>query len=297
MGLAGVLESCPATAPLDPHGARLIRTCQQYLVYHLIMAKATFCVNDVIPNSSSILSKYLGDDRSPSHSYEEDSPRTAYLDLGAGHPAETSEHLLPGALRNMHHVEPHQGFSNALLALINEICNLTDVSARSANATEIAKQVRHLETRIENLIQIPLRPGSLGNDNDYFAYAPFSMNTDPPQHRLESIVATAEAHRLAALLFLDETCALHLPQIIPGCRAARSAHTEAILSLVESVCKKEPVTAALPIWPVFIVGCATVTDEDRLRVLNILDQFQCRRIFGVGYPLNVRGEPAGSVLT
>lgn len=287
MGLSGVLESCPETTTLDPHGARLIRTCQQYLVYHLIMAKATFCVNDIIPNSASILSKYLGGYKSRPWFYHDDGRETTYLDHEIDAPAEASQRLLSVAFSNMHHVEPHQGFSNALLTLINEISNLTDISGRREDAVEAAKQVRQLETQIENLTQIPLRPESLKSDGDYFADGHFSVDTDPPQHRLESIIATAEAHRLAALLFLDETCALHLPQVVPGCRAARSAHTQAILSLVESICEKEPVTAALPIWPVFIVGCATVTDEDRLRVLNILDQFQCRRIFGVGYPLSV----------
>ena len=252
------------------------------------MAKATFQINDVIPNSMEILLRYIGQDYLSSKLWPgNDDP----LDASHGSSSQLANpgHGYPAILSNMDHIEPHQGFSNTLLVLINRICDLADApSDNGESPINLAERVRQLEIQLQTLTQLaPMaRPRgqqqqhqSSGSDFTNLDYQPEESQLS--QHKLESITATAEAHRLAALVFLDETCALHLPHIVPDCRASRSAHTEEILRLVESVCSREPVTAALPIWPIFIVGCAMVDDEDRLRVLNILDQFQCRRIFGV----------------
>lgn len=59
MGLSAIIDVCPDLVWVNPDAATLIQTAQQYLVYHLVMAKATFCLNDVIPNSKQVLSEYL----------------------------------------------------------------------------------------------------------------------------------------------------------------------------------------------------------------------------------------------
>ena len=247
------------------------------------MAKATFQINDVIPNSMEILLRYIGQDHLSSKSWpSNDDP----LDASSGSPSQLANpgHGHPAILSNMDHIEPHQGFSNTLLVLINRICDLADASSEdSEDSVSLDERVRRLEIQLQTLTQLaPMaRPRGQQSSSGFTDPQYHAERSQLSQHKLESITATAEAHRLAALVFLAETCALHLPHIVPDCRASRSAHTEEILRLVESVCSREPVTAALPIWPIFIVGCATVIDEDRLRVLNILDQFQCRRIFGV----------------
>ncbi|KAL5338751.1 fungal-specific transcription factor domain-containing protein [Aspergillus crustosus] len=41
IGLSGILDACSEHPFTDSHTLRLIKTCRQYLVYHLIMAKAT----------------------------------------------------------------------------------------------------------------------------------------------------------------------------------------------------------------------------------------------------------------
>lgn len=235
------------------------------------MAKATFCLDDIMPNAKQILSKYLKGSGAPGtqradvgtlHLYGEDSGRTRI-----------SGTRLFGGPSHLHYIEPHQGFSNALLLLVNEICDF----AGKGDTTNIAKRVCELEAHLDKLIQL-LPKSALDESASFLVH----MGDDKiPSHRLQSILDTAEAHRIAALVFLDEICAIHLPRVTPKCRSSRLAHIEDILSLVESICDREPVTAALPIWPVFIVGCAIVAEEDRLRVLDILDKFQLRRIFGV----------------
>ena len=180
-----------------------------------------------------------------------------------------------GSPSHIHYIEHHQGFSNALLLLVNEISDL----AGKGGTNDIAKRVYQLEAQHEKLNQ--LLPKSALDESTSL---PIHMERKKiPSYRLQSTLDTAEAHRIAAFLFLDEMCALHLPGVAPDCRSSGSAHIEEILSLVESICNREPVTAALPIWiwPVFIVGCAVITEGDRLRILDILDKFQLRRIFGV----------------
>lgn len=99
--------------------------------------------------------------------------------------------------------------------------------------------------------------------------------------KLEFITMTADSNRLAALLFLDETCATHLPHIVPRCRKSRSVIIQKIFSYVKSICETGPITAALPIWPVFVAGCMASTDDDRLQVMEIFDKFLSEEKFGV----------------
>lgn len=288
MGLSAILDACPDQAWQHPDAARLIQTAQQYLVYHLIMAKATFCLDDSIPNAKNVLSRYLSGDGKSSERGTADHG-TSRPDGGDNGVSHIFGPPFLGGPSHLHYIEPHQGFSNALLLLVNQICDL----AGEAESTDIAKRARQLEARLESLTQL-LPKSALDGAARYLVHM---AGDEIPSHRLESIVDTAEAHRLAALLFLDEICALHVPRVTPDCRSARSAHIERILSLVESICEREPVTAALPIWPVFIVGCAIVAEDDRRRVLDILDKFQLRRIFGVSSWLSSLSADTKNLLT
>ena len=252
MGLSAILDVCPKAAYNNPLASKLVYACRQYLRYHLVMARATFRNNVALPNLKATLSKYLD-------------PST---DTPTGISCNS---------KSIYQVESNQGFCNALLFLINDICDLADLQIApdddftAETQEEVSKRVARIESDLQSLIQLPLDPSnqqeSLEGGDDF-------------QQRLQSIISTAEANRLTALLFLDEVCTMHFPQVVPKTRASRSTYIGNILSLVEEICEKDHVTAALPIWPVFIAGCSA-GEEDRLRVLKIFNSFQCKRMFGV----------------
>lgn len=104
-------------------------------------------------------------------------------------------HVLGGPT-HLHDIEPHQGLSNVLLLLVNEISDL----AGKVDTTDNAKRVRELEAQIEKLTQ-PLPKSALDGTTSYLIH----MTSDKiPSHRLQSMLDTVEAHSLAALLGPDE---------------------------------------------------------------------------------------------
>lgn len=277
MGLSGILDSAPVQSCQDDHASKLIQTCRQYLIYHLIMAKATFCSKDVMPRSELTLSRNL----EQWEVWNGDQKRQVISELLCEDQQLSSVSRNPGlAFRtsdNMRLIESSQGFSNALLLLINDICDLTNqhTTCRQIDRAGITSRVSYIQQCLRELNQISPHP------SDIYLRAGQLLETHEMLHkRVESITATAEANRLAALLFLDEMCDLHFPDIIPTCRSNRSNIIQRILSLAEEVCEKYTVTAALPIWPTFLAGCSS-GEENRVRVLTILERFQRGRSFGV----------------
>jgi hypothetical protein len=254
------------------------------------MAKATFSIDGFIPNSRSALSKYLGQSdivaTSEMSSPEESFSRLVLEPAGADHepqkgPAQIGAGLLAKGV-HPDQIELHQGFSNTLLVLINSISDLVDMKKPSEGGIG-NETIRQLNTALENLVQVP--PTESGQnliieaDEDATRKSPDPDASSAP--RLETIRATAEANRLAALIFLDDTCSLHFPDIVPACRRHRHKYIQEIFSLVEIVCGTQPVTAALPIWPMFIAGCSITNEDDRVKFLSILEKFQWERLFGV----------------
>lgn len=101
-----------------------------------------------------------------------------------------------GGPTHLHDIEPHQGLSNVLLLLVNEISDL----AGKVDTTDIAKRVIELKAQLSKLIQL-LPKSALDGTTGYLIH----ITSDKiPSHRLQSILDTAEAHRLAALLGPDE---------------------------------------------------------------------------------------------
>lgn len=223
------------------------------------MARTTFSIEGIMPGWEEILERnvnIIGDSALSTH---------AAAVAGDDGPSAVS----PSA---GDYIDVCQGFSNRLLLLINDICNLPGGSRQDAAAA-----VKRIDTCLENLEQLP--PSSLQSD-------PTGASPEleaARQRKLDVITATAEANMLSAFVFLDETCRIHWPGIVPECRASLQKHISRIFSLVEEICEKEPVTAALPIWPVFIAGCSLDKDEDRVRLLGILDKFKWQQLFGVSF--------------
>ena len=297
VGISGLMDACLRQASRSADFESLLQYSQQYLIYHLVMAKSAFHVDGVIPNSQYILSKLLesGVTLSPgphdqrSMGKERTSSFAFSRGLSSGNQdsdsctAPVSSSTSFG--RELDEIDPLQGFSNRLLLLINDICDLRDLNTSEDGDSESSETmseytVIQIQSRLNALIQLPPRNSrqSLGESdaglNDTLAL------TDPERDRLDLIMKTAEANRLAALLFLDETCATHLPHVIPQCRKNRAHHIQSILTTVRSICDTGQITAALPIWPAFLAGCLASNDDTRLQVMEIFDKFE--RISGFG---------------
>ncbi|KAI1478817.1 fungal-specific transcription factor domain-containing protein [Daldinia eschscholtzii] len=296
VGIFGLLDVCLKQNIRSANHEAILQFGQQYLMYHLVMAKSTLHVDDVIPQYKSILSKLLGSSEivskgrieAGSISKEHDNAALQGITVSYENRDPTSQlgfRLVgPGFNDELDRIDTHQGFSNRLLLIINDICDLRDASKsdeldyQHTDPQALEQRVVGIQSKLETLSQIPPisnRP-AWEVDMDHDA----RIESEEFERKLEMIELTAESNRLAALLFLDETCATHLPHIIPQCRKIRSVIIQDILTKVQKICETGPITAALPIWPVFVAGCMASTDDDRLQVMQIFDKFQSQKKFG-----------------
>lgn len=156
------------------------------------------------------------------------------------------------------------GFSPSLLMLINQVAELAWVrGAGQQNIT--AATVHQLKKSLEELEQ-------------WIPAGHIDPNTE--------CAAIAEANRLGALLLLHEICspkpvcsgALHLPTLNIE---EKSGYVEQILSLI--LIKKTNMmrTAVLPLWPLFLAGCCTRDEEKRVVVMQLFEELEAIRRFGV----------------
>lgn len=304
MGISSVLDAAPMEALDDPLTTKLVAFCRQYLLYHLVMARATFCVDKLIPGWKPALAPLLENFKGPS------SPPTPILmpsritgnlmDWTPSLPLDPPQNLqripMPIETEDPDEIDIHQGFSNSLLIGVNDICDLAqnsrfdgmdDAFENMNRLHELLQKVNELCRRIENIVQKPPKALQRGaKPNDWGLLDP-SIGDDEwrrlrQQEQLLGVVtATAEANRLGCLLFLDDICAQRFPGIIPSCRSDRKRNIHRILDLTDRVCAYGSVTAALPIWPVFIVACAVDDEQDRIRVLSIMENFRRNQSFGV----------------
>ncbi|KAI8956697.1 fungal-specific transcription factor domain-containing protein [Daldinia sp. FL1419] len=291
MGIFGFLDVCLQQNIRTPEEKAIVQFGQQYLMYHLVMAKSTLHLDEVMPKYKDILTRLLGNSETSSTKCI-DTNYTSSKELvnatsqpvsfgyGNGDPTMQPGFRLVGPSFNdeLDRIDTHQGFSNRLLLIINDICDLRNSQnsdeRQDNDAEALERRVIEIQSRLEVLTQNP-------PENSY----QFWERSDQPgpeelQRRLDFIMMTAESHRLATLLFLDETCATHLPHIIPQCRKIRSATIHEILFKVKCICETGPITAALPIWPVFVAGCMASSDDERLQVMEIFDKFLSQKKFG-----------------
>ncbi|KAI1466953.1 fungal-specific transcription factor domain-containing protein [Daldinia caldariorum] len=296
VGIFGLLDVCLKQDVRDANYEAILQFGQQYLMYHLVMAKSTLHVDDVIPQHKLILSKLLGSSEIISKEQNEaECINEGHRDV-ASHgalvgyenrdPTTQLGFRLVGPSFNdeLDKIDTHQGFSNRLLLIINDICDLRDASKsdeldrQHTDPQALEQRVIGIQSKLETLVQVPPmhHHPSWVTDMDHDAL----KESKELESKLEMIELTAESNRLAALLFLDETCATHLPHIIPQCRKARPSIIQDIFTTAQKICETGPITAALPIWPVFVAGCMASTDDDRLQVMQIFDKFQSGKKFG-----------------
>lgn len=247
-----LLDVCGNNPTACAHAEQVIRFCEQYFTYHLVMAKTLFSISvcqgkvENVPNQRGLI----------------DMTSQPYLRFGK-EPARADC------------IEPHQGFSNSLLRLINEICNIRNFAGTGAAHDEslMAVKVSGIETGLDNLRQEVPQSLLAG------------WKKQQPAEIL-TIKATAEVHRIGALLFLDETCALYCPEVVPRSREMREILGGRIIELALNI-DLDHVTAAYPIWPVFIAGCLVSDEDRRLRILKIFDRIEKIKDFRVSHGLFV----------
>lgn len=270
----------------------IIRFAWQYFAYHLVIAKTTFPIHKFVPKSSatsSICDESTSEER-------EASPETFELrdrvlaSYGYDPPVAvppTASTTQDNILHTQYGLDPtksayvdaHQGFSNTLLFLIDEICELRSAAHttssvaeedKSLSAAEVTGIVHRIEQELVSLRQLPPTPywfeENDGLFSNFFSDEPAQPTQDANKTRI--METTAEAHRSGAILFLDETCALYWPEIVPQSRAFRSKLVDQVIDLSLSI-GPEYITAAFPIWAVFIAGCMAYGDKQRQRILEI----------------------------
>jgi hypothetical protein len=161
-------------------------------------------------------------------------------------------------------IDPYMGFSPSLLLLINQVAELAwtrgdgqrNVSA--ATVYQLKKSLEQVEQRIP------------------------AEHIDPNTE----CAAIAEVNRLGALLLLHEICS---PK--PACSEAprlptlnveeKNGYVEQILRIILTKKTNMMRTAVLPLWPLFLAGCCARDDEERVVVLQLFEELEGIRRFGV----------------
>ncbi|CAK7227571.1 hypothetical protein SBRCBS47491_006615 [Sporothrix bragantina] len=281
--MATLLEACTSyveTGGLAGAAEDLVRFAWQYFAYHLVTAKTAFPVQKLITSPAKASSSSAG--TAYAHGFAEvatAAPPSRPI------PALHQQYLRlrPDPTKDAY-VDAYQGFSNTLLFLIDEICELRNTHS---STVDVAAIVRQIEEALVSLRQLPPKPS--GDYMEFFVDGNESDGSSPASDRSGSsdggtrflvLESTAEAHRLGALLFLDETCALYWPSIVPRTRAVRGRLVDQIIDLSRAILAAEHVTAAFPVWAVFMAGCMARSggdgggDGQRQRILSIFARLE-----------------------
>jgi hypothetical protein len=320
-GIRALSSRCKElSTSLSSHSASLYRFFNRYFAFHLVLARTAFRVDDDVQFSHTLLSSSV--DTSSSHhplcetqiSLEgleqlESQPRSPGLDeLRRSAPFSPSTNLLSlnMSLDELDKIDPYMGFSNSLLLLINEVANLAwqDLSSQSESSwTLLQSKVDRLKRTLEDLQQTPPmlpRGSTLFNSEKEDPNSLYSCT-------ISEFIAIAEANRLGALLLLHEICfniskpasvaSGSTSSVILGAEDAgrhellahltaddRPRYVGGILNLIIQNLNRIMRTAALPLWPLFLAGCCSTSEEDRITVMRIFEESEGRRRFGVSNP-------------
>ncbi|KAK5232624.1 hypothetical protein LTR47_006188 [Exophiala xenobiotica] len=246
----------------------------RYFTHQLIMAKTMF---DVEAASSAFVT-------ASNHGSLVDDSRSRWTS--------TENLALEMDLDSMRIIDPYCNFSNALLLLVNEVTDLK----RLQSSTQRLKHVRDRRKQ-ELLIQTKMQRlnASLVNLTQV---TPEWIRESEPEVVVTLIEQVAEANRLAALILL-----LHEPYLpsadhnaaagvggggspitsIPvspfnktapaSCvRDEKENHIKILLQLLDGIVASDyPLAPSWPLWPVFIAGCCTNNEDNRIAVMNIFN--------------------------
>ena len=153
-------------------------------------------------------------------------------------------------------IDPYMGFSHSLLLLINRVADVA-----WAESDMDAQTVYELKDSLETLHQTP-------PDGDVDSYSSTSI---------------AETNRLGAILLLYEICSSSnsispLPSFAPE---DKNTCVRQILDLIKTHKNSIMRTAVLPLWPLFLAGCCAPSDDERVVVLQLFNELEGIRRFGV----------------
>lgn len=177
-------------------------------------------------------------------------------------------------------IDPYMGLSHSLLLLINQISQIAWGDNIDNGSVDDNINVLHLKGRLENLQQIP---PPLGDDAE--------AETE--------CVAIAEANRLGALLLLYEVCSPAMQYTASEDMEKKKGWASRSLPILDLSGKDHCVrrilhlilerktsmmrTAVLPLWPLFLAGCCAPTDAERVTVMQLFEELEGIRRFGVSY--------------
>jgi hypothetical protein len=174
--------------------------------------------------------------------------------------------VLPGSiLETSDIIDPYMGLSPALLLLIDQVAGLA--WAREDNDKMSRKDVYQLKAKLDNLQQ--RQPTELLHSNTECG-------------------AIAEANRLGAVLLLYEICSTKSGSsksnnsVIPSLNPEeKDVYIGKILGLILEKKANMMRTAVLPLWPLFLAGCCARGEEERVVVLQLFQEVESIRRFGV----------------
>jgi hypothetical protein len=172
--------------------------------------------------------------------------------------------ILDSILESPDTIDPYMGFSPSLLLLINQVAELAGIRGDGQKRVS-ATTVYQLKKSLEEVEQrIP------------------AEHIDPNTE----CAAIAEANRVGALLLLHETCSRkpicsgtsHLPSLNVE---EKNGYVEQILNLILTKKANMMLTAVLPLWPLFLAGCCARDEEQRVVVMQLFEELEAIRRFGV----------------
>lgn len=142
-------------------------------------------------------------------------------------------------------IQPHMGCSLSLLDII-------------AKTTRLVQQKRHLRQSGRSSLtceeDLRCQAMSIRSQLD-------SLTEENPSAS-DYLATCAECFRMAADLFLQLACD------IPPCQPALQEQLDRLLGLIGRVVHEGQERQLFPMWPLFLAGCLSTTDEDRLQVLD-----------------------------
>jgi len=136
------------------------------------------------------------------------------------------------------------------ISCINQLTKHIEDTKYNGAPAEVVLFVENLQNQLETLKQIPL------------------ITEDDTSGRIDQtkILTTAELYRLAALIYLHRSV-LFTPQT--------STVIQNIVSKSLSILTKLKVCTSP--WPLFLIACEVIGDEQRIAILNALEKMQTER--------------------
>lgn len=142
-------------------------------------------------------------------------------------------------------IQPHMGCSLSLLDII-------------AKTTRLVQRKRHLRQSGHSSLtceeDLRCQAMSIRSQLD-------SLTEENPSAS-DYLATCAECFRMAADLFLQLACD------IPPCQLTLQEQLDRLLGRIGRVIHEGQERQLFPMWPLFLAGCLSTTDEDRLRVLD-----------------------------